>query len=78
MYVKAKFFKPQVNGYSGLPYLFETKLPLTFGSKVLAPSQKGDCKAIVTEINVSESEIKPEWADRIKSIVKMDDEGGTM
>lgn len=78
MYVRVKFYKPQIDGYGGFPYLFETKLPLTVGSKVLAPSQKGECKALVTEINVSASEIKPEWADRIKSIVKMDDEGGTV
>lgn len=75
MIVKAMYFKPNLNGYSGRAYTFRTDLPLKAGDKVLAPSGEGDLKkAIITEVDLPESAIDPAWADRVKRITKYDAE----
>lgn len=72
MYIKVMYFKPEVSGYAGQSYLYKTTLPVQIGSKVIAPTYKGAQKAIVTEKNVDASEIKPAWADKIRSIEEFD------
>lgn len=73
MYVKCIYFKNDMNAYAGREYTFRTELPLIPYQKVLVPSSDGELKkALVTEINVPESEIQKEWADRIKEIKEID------
>lgn len=75
MYVKCIYFKNDMNAYAGREYTFSTKLPLIPCMKVLVPSNDGELKkALVTEINVPESEIDKAWADRIKEIKELDKE----
>lgn len=75
MYVKVKYRKDDLNGYGGREYTFSTKLPLQPYQKVLVPSNDGEPKkALVTEINMPESEIDKAWADRIKEITQLDTE----
>ena len=73
MYVNVKYRKEELNGYGGKEYLFYTELPLEPYQKVLVPSNDGELKkAIVTEINVPDTEIDPSWANRIKEIKELD------
>ena len=51
MYVGVKFYKPELNAYSGRVYIYHTTLPLEVGNKVLVPTQKAEeQKAIVVEV----------------------------
>lgn len=69
MYVRVMYYKPEANGYSGREYTYFTQMPLQEGDKVIAPTAKEpEQKAMVTEVNISETEISPEWKDRIKEI----------
>lgn len=75
MIVKAMYYKPGQKGYSGRAYTFRTNLPLQPGDRVLVPGSEADEKpAMITEINLPESVIDPSWADRVKSITRMDTE----
>lgn len=76
MICKVKYFKPQSGGYAGAAYTFRTNLPfLKVGDKVLAPAGNEEPKrAIVVEVNCPESDIKLEWADRVKWITQFDEE----
>jgi len=55
MIVKVKYFNEEVGGYGGQEYTYRTYLPVVPFTKVIAPTYKGDNKAIVTEINLPES-----------------------
>lgn len=74
MYVKIKYYKEDLAGYGGREYTFDTKLPLIPYQKVLVPSNDGESKkALVTEINLDESEIVGQpWANQIKEIKEID------
>lgn len=74
MNVKVKYYKPELCGYGGREYIFKTELPNVIPfTKVIVMSGKGEpTKAIVTEINVPDSEIDPAWAYKLKSIVGVD------
>ena len=74
MYVKVKYYKDDLSGYGGREYTFKTELPLIPYQKVLVPSNDGDPKkALVTEVNLDESEIIGQpWANQIKEIKEID------
>lgn len=72
MYVKVMYFKDWRGDYGGNAYTYATNLELKVGDKVIAPTQSGDKKALVVQVNVPESEINPQWADKIKNISVMD------
>ena len=73
MFVKVKYHKDELNGYGGREYTFRTDLPLKLYQKVLVPSNDGEPKkAVVTAINVPDTEIDPSWANRIKEIKELD------
>ena len=62
MYVKVKFFRKSANGYVGNAYTYEPDLPL-----------RGKNRAIVTEVNVPQSEIDPAYFP-LKRITEYDKE----
>lgn len=74
MFVKVKYYKEDLAGYGGREYTFSTKLPLIPYQKVLVPSNDGEPKkALVTEVNLAESEIIGQpWANYIKEIKEID------
>ena len=76
MIVKVKYFNEEVNGYGGQEYTYITNLPLQQFTKVIAPTYKGDNKALVTQIDLPESTISPEWADRVREIKEYDNGEG--
>ena len=75
MYIKVAYWKPSINAYASWEYTYSTELPVKVGSKVIADTAtSGKQKAIVTEINVPESEISDHWRNRIKAITEYDTE----
>ncbi len=72
MYVKVMYFKEWSGDYGGNAYTYSTNLGLKVGDKVMAPTQSGDKKALVVQVNVPVSEINPQWADKIKTISLID------
>lgn len=72
MIVKVKYFNEEVGGYGGQEYTYRTNLPVQKFMKVIAPTYKGDNKALVTQIDLPESTIDPSWADRVKEIKEFD------
>ena len=70
MYCKVLFHNHKAGGFSGRIYTYSTQLDLKVGDKVLCPIAKESepKRALVTEINVPESEIEDSWRDRIKEI----------
>ena len=72
MIVTVLYYDEVAKGYGGMEYTYRTKLPLIPYQKVLAPTPKGDKKAIVRQINLPETAIKKEWADRVKEIKELD------
>lgn len=75
MLVKIKYLHTEANAYGGMSYTYKTELPLAVMDKVLAPTPHGEQRAIVTEVNVPESEVSASWASRIRAIDKYDTEG---
>ena len=77
MYVSVIFYDQEAKAYVGKEYTYKVDddLPITEFTKVLAPTPKGIKKALVTRINVPDSEISPAWANKIKEIKEMDNEG---
>lgn len=74
MYVKVKFFRKSANGYVGNAYTYETDLPLKVMDKVFVPAGiGGKNRAIVTAVNVPESDINPEYFP-LKRITEYDEE----
>ena len=73
MIVKVKYYKGEINGYAGRDYTYRTSLPLQVGDHVIAPTAKEpNQRAIVTEINLPESVIDERWADRVRTIDRID------
>jgi len=74
MIIKVKYMDKHTNFYSGKEYTYRTDLALTPLMKVLAPA--GDPpeikRAIVTQVNLPESTISQEWADRVQKITEVD------
>ena len=73
MYVKVKFFRKSANGYVGNAYTYETDLPLREMDRVTVPAGTGKNRAIVTEVNVPQSEIDPAYFP-LKRITEYDKE----
>lgn len=72
MIVTVLYYDEVAKGYNGKEYTYHTNLSLMPFQKVLAPTPKGDKKAIVMKINLPESAIQPEFANRVKEIKEMD------
>lgn len=73
MLVSVLYYNDNLKGYSGRKYTYRTELPLTVFQKVIVPVADGSKKkALVTEINLPESVVKPEWADKLKNITELD------
>jgi len=70
--VKVKYYDESVNGYGGQEYTYRTDLPVVPYTKVIAPTYKGDNKALVTQIDLPESTIDPAWAERVQWIKEYD------
>lgn len=76
MYVSVIYHNDKIKAYSGRGYTYKTELPLVSGDKVLVPVGTSEEKrAMVLDVDLPESSINPEWADKIKEIVKCDEEG---
>lgn len=74
MYCKVIYYSEQFKGFSGREYTYRTSLPVRCGDKVLCPisGQSEQKRAMITKINVPESEIDDSWRDRIKEITSFD------
>ncbi len=72
MYVKVQYHKPELgeNGYGGMEYTYRTELPLKPGDTVIAPTYRGNQRALVVAAYVPSDEIRPAWADRIRTITE--------
>ena len=74
MFVKVKYYDASLNAYAGVQYTYKTDLALEPYTKVLAPVRGRDGiemkKALVTEGDVPEWEVNPEW--ELKSIEEYD------
>lgn len=40
MYVSVRYFQTDLGAYAGGTYIYQTNLPLVYGDKVIAPTQK--------------------------------------
>ena len=72
MYVNIQYWKPEISAYGGKSYLYRTELPLKTGDLVIAPTYKGDQRAIVTRTNVPDREVDPAWSSRIRAVTEYD------
>lgn len=72
MLVSVIYFDELADGYAGRKYTYRTNLPLRPFQKVLAPTPKGDKRALVIDVDMPESVIDPAWADRVKEIKEID------
>ena len=74
MYVKVIYYKELAKGYTGREYTYKApdELGLNQGDEVLVPvaAEKELKRAMVTEVNVPETEIDPAWADKLKTITR--------
>ena len=76
MYVSARYWKEDVKGYAGRDYTFKTDMELIVGDKVLVPTgaELQEKSAVITAVNLPDDCVKPEWADKVKTITKYDEE----
>nr|DAK83803.1 MAG TPA: primosome assembly protein PriA [Caudoviricetes sp.] len=72
MYVGVKFYRESAQGYVGRAYSYETELPLNIGDRVVVPAGSGKNRAIVTEINVPQEHINPDYFP-LKRITEYDE-----
>jgi len=72
MLVYARYWKPELEGYGGKDYLFETGLPLAVGERVIAPSWKGEQKAIVTKTRVKVSDLPEGLLDKLGTLSRIE------
>lgn len=78
MICKICYYNPGVDAYKSLRYTYKTDLPLKVGDKVIAPTRNGEKnRALVMEVDLPETIIDEQWADRVLSITEFDTEGGT-
>lgn len=72
MVCRVKYYHEDINAYAGASYTYISDLPLTELDKVIAPTYKGDAKAIVVEVDLPAEAISPAWADRVQTITEYD------
>ena len=74
MFCKVKYYDASLNAYAGVQYTYKTDLALEPYTKVLAPARGRNGiekkKALVTEVDVPEWEINPEW--ELKEVKEFD------
>ncbi len=70
--VSVIYYDELMNAYAGREYTYRTNLRLKLFQKVLAPTPDGNKKALVVDIDLPESAINPEWAERVKEIKEID------
>lgn len=76
MIVKVKYYNDEIGGYAGQEYTYRTNLSVQPFTKVIAPTYKGDNKALITQVDLPESTIDPAWADRVQWIKEYDNGEG--
>ena len=72
MLVNTRYYKPLHRAYAGNAFTYRTSLPLNVGDKVMAPTQGGDKRAMVVEINVPESRVDERIMPLLKEITAYD------
>lgn len=72
MLVSVIYYDEQAQAYCGRDYTYRTGLPLKVFDKVICPTYKGDKKALVTDVDLPETTVKAEWADKLKEIKEYD------
>lgn len=72
MLVNIRYYKPLHKAYLGNNFTYRTALPLTVGDKVMAPTQGGDKRAMVVEVNVPESRVDERIMPLLKEITAYD------
>lgn len=72
MLVNIRYYKPLRKAYAGNAFTYRTSLPLNVGDKVMAPTQGGDKRAMVVEINVPESRVDERIMPLLKEITAYD------
>lgn len=72
MLVNIRYYKPLHKAYAGNAFTYRTSLPLNVGDKVMAPTQGGDKRAMVVEINVPESRVDERIMPLLKEITAYD------
>lgn len=72
MLVNIRYYKPLHRAYAGNTFTYRTNLPLNVGDKVMAPTQGGDKRAMVAEINVPESRVDERIMPLLKEITAYD------
>lgn len=72
MNVRVRFWKDEAQGYaSSRDYLYFTRLPLRIYDAVIAPTRSNPMqRAIVTQVNVPDSEISLSYAYNLKEITE--------
>ena len=72
MYVKVQYFQDSAKAYGGNHYLYKTNLPLRYGDPVIAPTYRGNYRAIVTAILDDPNEIRQAMATNMREITEYD------
>ena len=72
MLVNIRYYKPLHRAYAGNTFTYRANLPLNVGDKVMAPTQGGDKRAMVAEINVPESRVDERIMPLLKEITAYD------
>ena len=74
MYCSVIFYSEKTHGYCGRSYTYETNLDLKVSDKVLCPigGETTQKRAMVIDIDLSESNIDDSWKDKIKTISEYD------
>lgn len=71
MIVEVKYYREKAQAYVGRGYSYDTELPLKIGDRVIVPAAGGKNRAIVTEVNVPEENINPDYFP-LKKITEYD------
>lgn len=71
MIVEVKFYRERAQAYAGRTYSYDTDLPLKVGDRVIVPAAGGKNRAIVTEVDVPEGNINPDYFP-LKKITEYD------
>lgn len=69
LYVKCKLKKAD-GTYGGNDYAFNCTIDAKVGDMVVVKTSKGFNKAIITKINVPESEIDPKWIHNLAPVTE--------
>lgn len=71
MIVEVKFYREKAQAYVGRGYSYDTDLPLKIGDRVVVSASGGKNRAIITEVNVPEENINPDYFP-LKKITEYD------